>query len=88
MVCYKETWGGTPDPSDIGTGTWRDPRFADPGQEPENSLTGTMFTVDSYRLDTITIPYDYSNLRFWRNTDVADLQPGQTAFACPEPAWL
>ena len=78
MVCYKETWGGTPDPSSTGTGTWRDPRFADPGQEPENSLTGTMFTVDSYRLDTITIPYDYSNLRFWRNTDVAELQPGQT----------
>ncbi|MBB5534796.1 DUF4082 domain-containing protein [Rhizobium giardinii] len=78
MVCYKETWGGTPDPTSTGTGTWRDPRFADPGQEPENSLTGTMFTVDSYRLDTITIPYDYSNLRFWRNTDVAELQPGQT----------
>ncbi|WP_374188725.1 DUF4082 domain-containing protein [Sinorhizobium sojae] len=78
MVCYKETWGGTPDPSDTGTGTWRDPRFADPGQEPENSLTGTMFTVDSYRLDTITIPYDYSKLRFWRNTDVANLQPGET----------
>jgi hypothetical protein len=78
MVCYKETWGGTPDPSSIGTGTWRDPRYADPGQEPENSLTGTMFTVDSYRLDTITIPYDYSNLRFWRNTDVAELESGQT----------
>ncbi|MFC7397571.1 DUF4082 domain-containing protein [Chelatococcus sp. GCM10030263] len=79
MVCYKETWAGTSiDPSSIGTGTWRDPRFADPGQEPENSLTGTMFTVDSYRLDTITIPYDYSNLRFWRNTDIAELDPGQT----------
>ena len=78
MVTYKETWGGTPDPTDVGTGTWRDVRFAEPGQEPENSLTGTMFTVDSYRLDTITIPYDYSNLRFWRNTDVADLQLGQT----------
>lgn len=78
MVCYKETWGTSTDPSDTGTGTWRDPRFADPGQEPENSLTGTMFTVDSYRQDTITIPYDYSNLRFWRNTDVANLQPGQT----------
>lgn len=77
MVCYKETWGTSTDPSDIGTGTWRDPRYADPGQEPENSLTGTMFTVDSYRQDTITIPYDYSNLRFWRNTDVANLQPGQ-----------
>lgn len=78
MVCYKETWGTSSDPSDTGTGTWRDPRYADPGQEPENSLTGTMFTVDSYRADTISIPYDYSNLRFWRNTDVANLQPGET----------
>jgi hypothetical protein len=78
MVSYKETWGTSSDPSNIGTGTWRDPRYADPGQQPENALTGTMFTVDSYRLDTITIPYDYSNLRFWRNTDVANLQPGQT----------
>ncbi|TKT75043.1 DUF4082 domain-containing protein [Aquamicrobium sp. LC103] len=79
MVCYKETWAGVSiDPSDTTTGTWRDPRFREPGQEPENSLTGTMFTVDSYRLDTITIPYDYSNLRFWRNTDVAELQPGET----------
>jgi Domain of unknown function (DUF4082)/Cadherin-like domain len=78
MVCYKETWGTSSDPSNTGTGTWRDPRYADPGQEPENSLTGTMFQVDSYRLDTITIPYDYSNLRFWRNTDVAELQQGET----------
>jgi hypothetical protein len=78
MVCYKETWGTSTDPSNIGTGTWRDPRFADPGQEPENSLTGTMFTVDSYRQDAISIPYDYSNLRFWRNTDVANILPGQS----------
>jgi hypothetical protein len=78
MVCYKETWGTSSDPSAIGTGTWRDPRYADPGQQPENSLTGTMFTVDSYRADSISIPYDYSNLRFWRNTDVANLQPGES----------
>ncbi|TWG92922.1 CshA-type fibril repeat protein [Mesorhizobium sp. J18] len=79
MVCYKETWAGTDiDPSDVNTGTWRDPRFQDPGQEPENSLTGTLFTVDSYRLDQITVPYDYSQLRFWRNTDIANLQPGET----------
>ena len=83
MVCYKETWGGTPDPSSTGTGTWRDPRFADPGQKPENALTGTMFTVDSFRLDTISVPYDYSNLRFWRNTDIANLQPGQTGTLVP-----
>nr|WP_319005738.1 DUF4082 domain-containing protein [Pararhizobium sp. BT-229] len=77
MVCYKETWGTSTDPSNTGTGTWRDPRFADPGQKPENALTGTMFTVDSYRQDTISVPYDYSNLRFWRNTDVANILPGQ-----------
>ncbi|WP_371833313.1 DUF4082 domain-containing protein [Ferirhizobium litorale] len=77
MVCYKETWGTSTDPSDVGTGTWRDPRYADPGQEPENALIGTMFTVDSYRQDTITVPYDFSNLRFWRDTDIADLQPGE-----------
>lgn len=78
MVCYKETWGTSSDPSDTGTGTWRDPRYADPGQEPENSLTGTMFQVDSYRQDTISIPYDYSNLRFWRNTAVSELNEGDT----------
>lgn len=84
MVCYKETWANSDiDPSTTGTGTWRDPRFADPGQEPENSLTGTMFQVDSYRLDTISIPYEMSNLRFWRNTDIANLQPGQTASLVP-----
>ncbi|WP_345774846.1 DUF4082 domain-containing protein [Rhizobium sp. K102] len=78
MVCYKETWGTSTDPSNVGTGTWRDPRYADPGQEPENSLTGTMFQVDSYRQDTISIPYDYSNLRFWRNTEVSELQEGDS----------
>ncbi len=78
MVCYKETWGTSTDPSDVGTGTWRDPRYADAGQEPENSLTGTMFQVDSYRQDTISIPYDYSNLRFWRNTEVSQLNEGDT----------
>ncbi|MDC9835936.1 DUF4082 domain-containing protein [Rhizobium binxianense] len=78
MVCYKETWGTSTDPSNVGTGTWRDPRYADPGQLPENALTGTMFQVDSYRQDTISIPYDYSNLRFWRNTDVSELNEGET----------
>ncbi len=78
MVCYKETWGTSSDPSGVGTGTWRDPRYADPGQKPENALTGTMFQVDSYRQDTISIPYDYSNLRFWRNTAVSELNEGDT----------
>ena len=28
---------------------------------------------------SIKVPYDDANLRFWRNTSVANLQPGQTA---------
>ena len=39
-----------------------------------------MFQVDvSTEAHAITIPYDDANLRFWRNTSVANLQPGQTA---------
>jgi len=80
MTCYKETWANADiNPALGSTATWRDPRFADPGQEPENSLTGQMFQVDSWRSDTITIPYDMTQLRFWRNTDVANTAPGGTA---------
>ena len=40
-----------------------------------------MFQVDDVgsNLQSIKIPYDDANLRFWRNTSVANLQPGQTA---------
>ena len=82
MVTYKETRQGPIDPSSEWTGTWRDPSYgaaAGGGCRPENSLSGTIFQVDSYRLDTIQISYDDANLRFWRNTSVASLQPGQTA---------
>ncbi len=83
LVCYKETRAGPIDPNNQWTGTYRDPRFVSPtavgGGRPENALTGTMFQVDSYRSDAITVPYDDANLRFWRDTSVANLQPGQTA---------
>ncbi|MGO4706807.1 DUF4082 domain-containing protein [Microvirga sp. 2MCAF38] len=84
LICYKETWGnGDIDPSNEWTGTFRDPRFVSPtsqgGGRPENALTGTIFQVDSYRRDSITIGSEYANLRFWRNTSIANLQPGQTA---------
>lgn len=82
LVSYKETRAGTKiDPSTEWTGTWRDLSF-DPsvgGQTPENALQGTQFQVDSYRLDTITIPYPMTQLRFWRNTAVAETAPGETA---------
>ncbi|GGJ20028.1 DUF4082 domain-containing protein [Neoroseomonas lacus] len=82
MVSYKETRAGTKiDPSAEWTGTWRDLSY-DPaagGQTPENALQGTQFQVDSYRLDTIEIPYDMTQLRFWRNTAVAETAAGETA---------
>ncbi|OWV72635.1 adhesin [Rhizobium sp. R339] len=85
LITYKETWAGSGiDPSNEWTGTFRDPRFSPPaigGGSPENSLTGQLFKVDDVgsNLQAITIPYDDANLRFWRNTSVANLQPGQTA---------
>ncbi|WP_454618196.1 DUF4082 domain-containing protein [Bradyrhizobium cenepequi] len=85
LISYKETWAGSSiDPTDQWTGTFRDPRFSPPaigGGSPENSLTGTLFQVDDVgaNLAAITVPYDDANLRFWRNTSVANLQPGQTA---------
>src|ERR1700730_15553059 len=76
LVCYKESRHNAPlDPMDASpnwnwTGTWRDPRFSPHanGDKPENNLTGTMFEVDSWRSDSIQIPYSMSGLRFWRNT--------------------
>ncbi|QSZ05297.1 DUF4082 domain-containing protein (plasmid) [Rhizobium ruizarguesonis] len=87
LITYKETWGppGTSlDPSNEWTGTFRDPRLSPPaigGGNPENSLTGQLFKVDDVgnNLAAITVGYDDANLRFWRNTSVANLQPGQTA---------
>ena len=86
LVTYKETWSNSKiDPSPQWTGTWRDPRFSPPsdGGRPENALTGTIFQVDSYRLDTIQVPEADGNMRFWRNTSIADLAPGQTATLTP-----
>ncbi|WP_310390326.1 N,N-dimethylformamidase beta subunit family domain-containing protein, partial [Rhizobium sp. 1399] len=86
LISYKETWSPSAsiDPSNEWTGTFRDPRLSPPavgGGNPENSLTGQLFKVDDVgsNLQAITIPYDDANLRFWRDTSVANLQPGQTA---------
>ena len=87
LVCYKETRNNAPlDPLDSNpnwtwTGSWRDPRFSPPadGSRPENALTGTIFSVDSYRTDAIQVPYPMSTLRFWRNTpNVSKIGSGQT----------
>ena len=64
--------------ADVWTGTWRDASPANPeGPQPENALTGTIFTVNANRQDPLIVPAKYGKLRFWRNTKVAELQEGE-----------
>ena len=84
LVCYKETLvNQVIDPNDppTWTGQWRDASFSPPGDggRPENALTGTIFAVNSYRNDPMTVPQADGRMRFWRNTSIASLAPGQTA---------
>ena len=85
LVTYKEThYNAVTDPEDppTWTGTWMDPRFSPPadGGDPQNSLTGQLFDVNGGTTD-ITVPYQYSKLRFWRNTRVASLSAGSVDHA-------
>ena len=81
MVVYKESQSSHKiDPrEDMWTGTFRDPRDINPqGAWPENSITGTIFTVNAWRNDPLHVPHRYAQHRFWRNTPLrAELQPGQ-----------
>jgi hypothetical protein len=82
LVTYKETHANAKiDPvPDVWTGTWRDSRPFNPeGAQPENALTGTIFTVNAWRNDPLVVPAEYAAMRFWRNTDVARLGPGERA---------
>ena len=82
LVTYKETHDNAKiDPvADVWTGTWRDSRPFNPeGPQPENALTGTIFTVNAWRNDPLIVPAKYAALRFWRNTEVAKLKPGERA---------
>ena len=74
LVQYKDIWSGTQlDPNGTangGAGLFRDPVYG-PGT-PENSLSGTIFTVDDTgTLANITIPASMSQLRIWKNTSIA-----------------
>lgn len=87
LNCYKETHqDAITDQVNPGiwTGSWMDPTFdsvTDP-HEPQNSMTGTLFVVNDGPSPVgtpFTVPYGDSLDRIWRNTSVAQLQPGQTA---------
>jgi len=79
LVCYKDTHANQAIDPVTWTGTWRDPRFAPAGTTtPEDSLGGSLFTVNGPRSDNITVSSTYSKLRLWRNTAVASLAPGSS----------
>jgi hypothetical protein len=80
LVTYKETHANAKiDPTPAWTGTWRDPRFSPPadGGRPENGLTGTIFMVNCCATDMEVDGVD-GQMRFWRNTRVANLNSGQS----------
>ncbi len=89
LVCYKESKNGRIDPRDAAptwewTGTWRDANGGAPadGGAPENALSGTAYMADRTSVDlgvSLNVPAADANLRFWRDTSVARLQPGQVA---------
>jgi hypothetical protein len=83
MVTYKDSHQQTiVDPNGTGTGSFLAPTNFGGAGMPSNALTGTVFQGDetpNANLYAITIPYGETNLRIWRNTSVANTQPGQTA---------
>jgi Domain of unknown function (DUF4082)/Fibronectin type III domain/Bacterial Ig domain len=92
LTTYKETHFNAPtDPSDppTWTGAWADPRFSPPadGGVPANALSGQEFVVNAGSGD-LTVPSQYSKLRFWRNTAVASLAAGTSLTLAPGDATL
>jgi WD40 repeat protein len=84
LVCYKEThnYPNNADPDTQWTGTFRDPRGTPPaigGDQPENSLTGTLFMVNDGATTSISVPEADGKMRFWRNTAIANLATGASA---------
>jgi hypothetical protein len=88
LVCYKESKDSArTDPLDVSqnvwTGTWRDNRFSPPadGGRPENAMSGTAYMNDRTSVELglgLTVGDQDGKLRFWRNTAVANLAPGQS----------
>eukprot|EP00948_MAST-09A_sp_MAST-9A-sp1_P000123 g123.t1 len=80
MVVYKDSQSLEKlDPVEW-TGTWRDARAIrteSEKAEPENSVTGSLFTVNAWRNDHLEIPSFYKRHRIWRNTIIPQMKDGE-----------
>lgn len=82
LVCYKEGMlgenqcDGKCDPTQEWTGLWRSGCDYPGGNgcKPENALSGQI-SWDGTE-GTIQVPSEFKNLRFWRNTSIANLSDG------------
>jgi methionine-rich copper-binding protein CopC len=81
IVCYKDTWESQQIDPVSSTATWRDPRYA--GFNPENSLSGTMYTGQGANLP-LQVTAAEGKLRLWRNTSLTSLSPGTSATLAPD----
>jgi methionine-rich copper-binding protein CopC len=94
LITYKDSLANQPiNPDGVWTGLWADQRFSPPrdGGVPANALTGTQPMVNRGPVDEgipLTVSSAYAGLRFWRNTAVASLQPGQSLTLGPGDAIL
>ncbi|WP_285560899.1 DUF4082 domain-containing protein [Actinoplanes regularis] len=86
LVSYKMTKmkqnppNGIADPSGQWTGTWGDPAGAGTGgNKPQNEITSTLFSVNGYRNDAITVSSKFKNMRLWRDTTIRNLNDGEVA---------
>ncbi|GIF05164.1 DUF4082 domain-containing protein [Actinoplanes siamensis] len=86
LVSYKMTKmkqnppNGIADPSGQWTGTWMDPAGAGTGgNQPQNQITGTLFSVNGYRNDAITVSARFKNMRLWRDTTIRNLGDEEVA---------
>jgi hypothetical protein len=77
LVSYKDTHFNAPTDPVSWTGTWRDPRYGTStgGGNPENSVTGQFFMVNSGTTD-IVVPAAYKQLRLWRGTSIPGMANG------------
>jgi len=81
VTVYKDTLVSQKiDPTNVWTGTWRDPRFSPPsdGGRPEDALLGQIFQVNGYRSDALQVPAAYGKMRLWRNTPLTSMTAGST----------
>ncbi|WIM99566.1 DUF4082 domain-containing protein [Actinoplanes oblitus] len=86
LVSYKMTKmnqsppNGVADPSGQWTGTWMDPAGAGKGgNSPQNQITGTLFSVNGYRHDAMTVSSQFKKMRLWRDTEIERLGDGEVA---------